>query len=506
MQQAHDRIFITPRTRLFLILLIALLVRLAGIASRPIWYDEAFSILFSEKGLQQMLYGTLAPTGAGSADIHPLGYYAMLWGWMKLFGGSLVATRSLSILAGLATLYLIYQISKELFDIRTAETAALIAALAPFQVHFAQEIRMYIFLAFWLLLAVYSYLRGSKFGKWQWWLAFAISSAVAQYTHNLAAFFLIPLAITPLLKKDWKTFRSVFISGLIAILLYLPWLIQLPSQFAKVDEAYWVTRPGISEIFTLLLVFMTNSPVPSTWVLPALIIAILTISIGLMQTARAGSGSFKSNGLWVLYLSFVPPIFLFLFSQWIPVYIERALLPSGAIFCIWLAWMIHNTNFPNTSRVLVLGALAVVFTIGLYQHINYRGFPYGPFKEMTAYMRENADPEDLILHSNKLSMLPSMYFDRSLPQTFIGDPPGSSTDTLAPATQQVLNIEAEPDIQSAVDDANRILYIIYQRSIDEYVQAGRFTHPDIEYLNSEFILESQVAWGNLQCLFFIKKP
>lgn len=74
------------RVRVYLILLIALLVRLIGIVTRPIWYDEAFSILFSEKGLGQMLYGTLAPTGAGSADIHPLGYYTLLWGWMKLLG------------------------------------------------------------------------------------------------------------------------------------------------------------------------------------------------------------------------------------------------------------------------------------------------------------------------------------------------------------------------------------------------------------------------------------
>jgi hypothetical protein len=75
------------------ILILALLVRLLGIISRPIWYDEAFAILFSEKGLGAMLYGTLAPTGTGSADIHPLGYYSILWLWMKVFGDSLVATR-----------------------------------------------------------------------------------------------------------------------------------------------------------------------------------------------------------------------------------------------------------------------------------------------------------------------------------------------------------------------------------------------------------------------------
>jgi 4-amino-4-deoxy-L-arabinose transferase-like glycosyltransferase len=503
MQRLIASITKEAKTRVILIFLVALFVRLLGIASRPIWYDEAFSILFSGKGLGQMLYGTLAPTGAGSADIHPLGYYSLLWGWMKIFGESLIAARMLSVLAGVATVYLVYQIAKEVFDTKTAETAMIIAALAPFQVHYAQEIRMYAFLAMWLLLATYAYLRGSRTGDWRWWLAFGISSAVAQYTHNLAAFFLIPLALTPLVKQDWKTFRSVLISSLLAILLYSPWLMQLPSQLAKVDQAYWVAKPGISSLFTLLLVFTTNTPLPGTWILPGLVVAILVLAIGLLETIRAKD---KGNGVWVLYLSFTPPLFLFVFSQWIPVYIERALLPSGAFFCLWLAWIIHRTNLSNMGRGLLLGMLALSFSAGIYQHLAYRGFPYGPFKEMTTFLHESTKPGDLILHSNKLSMLPAMYFDRTLPQTFIGDQPGGVTDTLASATQQVLGIEEEMDIISATGEAERVWYIIYQQSIDEFVQAGKSTHPDIDYLNTEFTLQADETWGDLQLFLYTRNP
>lgn len=495
-------LFKDARIRVGFIFLLALIVRLVGISSRPIWYDEAFAILFSEKGLDQMLYGTLAPAGAGSADIHPLGYYTLLWGWMKVFGRSLIAVRMLSVLAGLATVYLVFQIASELFDIQTAETSALLAALAPFHVHYSQEIRMYAFLALWLLLATYSYLRGTRGGDRRWWLVFGLSSALAQYTHNLAAFFLIPLAVTPLLKRDFRTFRSVLISGLLAILLYFPWLIQLPAQFAKVDQSYWVAKPGISSLFNLLLVFTTNTPLPDLWIMPALAIAMLIVAIGLIQTVRVKSSSEESNGLWILYLTFTPPLLLFIFSQWISVYIERALLPSGVFFCLWLAWTLHKTNLPSTGRALMLSLLAVAFAMGIHQHITYRGFPYGPFREITDHLRENAGPGDSIIHSNKLSMLPAMYFSPELVQSFIGDPPGSATDTLAPATQQVLGIEAEADIRSATGDADNVYYIIYRRSIDEYIQAGRSTHPDIDYLNSVYRLESQEAWDNLLILHY----
>jgi len=99
-----------------------------------------------------------------------------------------------------------------------------------------------------------------------------------------------------------------------------------------------------------------------------------------------------------------------------------------------------------------------------------------------------------------------MLFDRDLPQSFIGDPPGSAADTLAPATQQVLGIRAEKNIQSATQQANRVWYIIYQRSINEYRAGGYSTHPDIEYLNSQYNLKLTEAWDGLEIRLYAKKP
>src|SRR5215213_2266594 len=471
------------------ILVLALGVRLLGIASRPVWYDEAFSILFAEKGFGAMLYGTLAPTGAGSADIHPLGYYTLLWLWMKVFGESLLSTRLLSILAGVISVYLIYLVALEaLSDTRIALVSMLFASLAPFQIHYSQEIRMYSFLAMWLLLATYAYQRGAKTGNWKWWLVFSVSTALAQYTHNLAAFYLIILALMPVLQKNWRAVQAVTLAGLGALILYAPWLLQLPAQFSKIQSAYWVQRPALSELFTLLLVYITNTPLPENWVAGALVIALLIVMGGLVQTIRSLSKSATRDGLWLLYLSFTPSMLLFLFSQWRPVYIERALLPSGAIFCIRLAWVIRKTGLPRVAQYALICLLGISSVLGISQHLSYRDFPYGPFKELDISLRENMEYQDVILHSNKLSLIPAILFDRRLPQTFMGDEPGSRTDTLAPATQQVLEIQAKKDIPSAADGAGRVWYIIYQRSIAEYQSAGYKTHPDIEYLDSHFTL------------------
>ena len=489
-----------------LILLAALAVRLVGIASRPIWYDEAFSILFSEKGLSAMLYGTLAPTGAGSADIHPPGYYTMLWLWMRAFGESLVAVRALSIVAGLITTWLVYLIAYELFDSTTALWSMLFSALSPFQVHYAQEIRMYSFLAMWLMLATLAFFRGARTRQWRWWILFSIASALAQYTHNLAAFFLIALALIPLFQKNWKTLRSVVLASFLAVVFCSPWLMQLPAQFAKVQQGYWVERPDASRLFTLLIVYVTNTPLPDAWIMIALLIVLVAVAIGILQTVRAHRRDNTSNGVWIFYLSFAPPMLLFLFSQWKPVYIERALLPSGAMFCIWLAWVITRTNLSNAVRIFLLGILTLASMMGIYEHATYRDFPYGPFQELDVSLKERIEQGDVIVHSNKLTMLPAILFDRDLPQSFIADLPGSDADTLAPATQEVLKIKATEDIQVATADAGRVWYVMFQRAIDELGATGQATHPDLEYLNSRYRLVSQEEWDGLQVYLYARQP
>lgn len=493
-------------TNVAFLLAIALFVRLLGISSRPIWYDEAFSILFSEKGLSAMLYGTLAPTGIGSADIHPLGYYTLLWLWMKLFGETLVAVRFLSLLTGLISVYLIYKIGLEhLGNRRTALLGALFAAVAPFQVHYSQEIRMYSLMTMWLLLATYAYQRGSKTGNWQWWIFFSISAALAQYTHHLAAFYLITIVFLAVLQRDWKTVSRLMIAGLGALIIYAPWAIQLPAQFTKVQNSYWVDRPDISKFFTLILVFITNTPLPTALVAVALFIALIIVMVGFIQTLKAIRTSSSKSGLWPLYLSFFPPLLLFVFSQWQPVYIERALLPSGAMFCLWLAWVVTYTNLPLPIQYVFLGLLAVSSFLGIYQHVTYRDVPYGPFQALGASLRQRAKSEDVIVHATKMSMLPVMLFDRTLAQKYIDDPAGSGQDTLAAATQEVLEIQADKNVSSAVNGAKQVWFIVFQRDMPA-LEANQDPQSAIQYLNSQYKLESAETWNGLQVLLYEKKP
>jgi uncharacterized membrane protein len=486
------------------IILLATLVRSIGLISRPIWYDEAFAILFAEKGFSAMLYGTLTQTSAGSADIHPLGYYTALWGWMHLFGQSIISARIFSILISLISLCLVYQITKKTLTQRTALFASGIFAILPFQIHFAQEIRMYSMLSLWLLLATFSFLKTQENKKW--WILFSASCTLAQYTHNLAAIYLIPLSLTPIFYKDWKTLRNLILASLVSLILYLPWLIHLPAQLSKVNSHYWVEKPGLEKIFTLILFFLPHLPLPDPALIIGLLLAVCVIAVVIFQTYLGIKNKIQSiqYGLWLAYLSIFPPLLLWAVSQLIPVYIERALLPSHAIFCIWLAWALTETKLLRIVQSATIGIVIVCASMGFYQHLAYEGFPYGKYNEVNQYIQNQMEAGDIIVHSNKLTYLPSFYFNKNLPQGFIIDTPNSNTDTLAPATREILQLTEYHSIKDATNSASRIWFIIYEESINEYILNSYPTHPHIDYLDNHFSLVSIKQLDSVQVFLYQK--
>ena len=483
------------------VFLLALILRLLGITSRPIWYDEAFAVLFSDKGLKAMLAGTLTvDTSGAAADIHPLAYYTLLGGWMKVFGESLVSVRMLSILLGMGIVILAYFLLHSMFsDMRLALVGTRGVALAPCLVHDSQEVRMYALLALSLSGATYAFWLGLHSPKVRWWVLFAFCAVLAQYTQNLAVFYLVPLALTPVFMRRWDKVKMTFLAGLGAVVIYLPWLIQIPAQLIKIQNSYWVDRPTVGAIFSTLLAFVTNLPVEARWFPLALIIALLVFSLATYQTFLALNRKMPGarRGLWLAYLALTPPALAFIFSQWKPVYIERAFLPSGVMFWLWLAWALTATKLPRVLQLFCMASLVTGIAIGLVTHLTFTGFPYAPYAALDASLETRLQPGDVILHSNKLSLLPAVYFDRALKQEFLADQPGSGSDTLAPATQQVLGIAESASLESATNAASRVLFIIFQKALDESTLAGQDEDPNLKWLDAHFKLENLETWGPL---------
>lgn len=485
------------------ILSLGLLLRLPGLVSRPLWYDEAFAVLFSATGIRKMIYGTLAAEGGVAADIHPLFFYSLLSGWGKLLGTSPLAVRSLAVILGLLLLLIALRLAQTLFGNRTGVAAGLLLAVSPFQVHYAQEVRMYGLLALLLTAATLAYWQAQRHRRSSDWVLFGILAGLSLHAHHLAALFLVPLGLTAVFRRRWADLWRTLAAALIAALLYLPWLLNLPSQLARIERAYWIPSPGPTELVRTLLVFVGGLPVPPAALPVVLTAALLLLSGGLLATWKAYRQQLPGwrRGVWMLYLSFAPVALMLLVSFWRPVYIDRAMLPAGVMFLLWSAWVLDGRRLTGPLLITCRLGLGLAMVMGLIGFYRYRGFPYAPYAELNSYLEQELDAGEVILHTSKLSALPAIYYAASLEQGYLADILLSGADTLAPATQEVLGLIAEPDIQTALGEARGGFLILFEREIAEFEdQFGN--HPALAWLQGSSTLIDQRRFGELLVLEF----
>jgi uncharacterized membrane protein len=503
-------------TNVWLLVIVAAgtLLRLINLGGRPLWYDEAFAILYAGRSLGEILYGTLARVQGAAADVHPVLYYFSLHGWMSVWGQGVFAVRMLSVLLGIGTVIAAWGLARELFGDRVALTAAAFVAGSPFLIAYSQEARMYASLGFWSAASLWAFARAARTGGWGVWIAMTLCGALALYSHNLGFLTFAALGVFVVVRAmisrpaerrgHWTLAARTALAGLAMAILFSPWLAVAPSQLGKIEQAYWVTRPDLRTLLQTLIVFhfdFENAKISPGLVAPLLFGAVLMLSIVIIQAARrlTGEDERQQSGVWLLAtLALLPVAALFLISQWRPVYIIRGLLPAGVFYVILAAWA--TTRMPRIARYGLLVILAGLVGVTLVNYYGYQDFPRGPFLQLDAMLREQMRPGDVIVHSNKLTFFPAHVYDRTLPQVFLGDPPGSGSDTLARPTQEALGL-FPTDLDSATADKSRVWLIIFRQAITE----AKGSHPHVAWLSDRFTQTETTSLGDMDVMLFVAK-
>jgi len=127
-------------------------LRAYQIGDQGLWLDEAFSVWLAQRPVGEMIDWIVR------IDQHPPLYYLLLHLWMSL-GRDEIAVRMLSALCGTLTIPVMYLLGHRLADDGVGLLAALILAVSPFHVRFAQEARMYTLLTLNASLALYALTR-----------------------------------------------------------------------------------------------------------------------------------------------------------------------------------------------------------------------------------------------------------------------------------------------------------------------------------------------------------
>jgi uncharacterized membrane protein len=193
------------RRPLWALLALAAAIRFATLDQQSLWYDEAVTAL---RDLHASLGGTLSAV-AHIENTPPL-YYVALWLWTRLLGTGVLALRSLSALAGVATVLVGWAIGRQLGSRRAAIALAAILATNPLFVWYSQEARAYELFVLLAAVAFLFFLRAREQPSRGNLAGWAAASAAALTTHYFAAFLIAPEAV--LLIVAWGPRRELVLA------------------------------------------------------------------------------------------------------------------------------------------------------------------------------------------------------------------------------------------------------------------------------------------------------
>jgi hypothetical protein len=485
-----------PRLLLGMSLVVGLSLRLAYLADRPIWYDEAFSLLLARRPVPELLAGT-------AADTMPPLYYLLLKGWLA-FGESIAYARLMNVFLGVGLIGLAYVLGRAYFQPQAGAWAAILLAVSPFLIYHAQELRMYTLLA--VALAGYAWACQRMIGligRDEGGLLGAIwpvtaCAAVALYTHNLAIFTLVVPNLVLLLRRRWAEQRALLVAQGTALLIFTPWLVLVPGQIQKIQAAFWTPQPGLLELVQAIVSLHVNLPVADS-LIPVVVfgslLAIVLVAYGVVR----GRDQLRWMPLGFMLL---PPALLWITSYLMrPVFVPRAFILSLVAYALVVGLLIVRPPLRGLGWVLLVVMLATA-AIGLPSFYTFRSFPRSPFDQAAERLSASVGAGDRIVHDNKLSYFPMVIYRPDLPMAFLADEPGSHNDTLAHESAAALGLTPQPDIESATEGAPAVWFVVFQRAIDEHRQLGKGEHPAIAWLTDHYTLVGQEAVGDLWLLHF----
>lgn len=317
-----------------------------------LWYDEAYSAWLAALPLPRLLAATLA-------DVHPPGYYLLLWALNSIMGNTEIVLRLPSLLAGLGLIAVVHYLGIALgLPARAVWLATAITALAPFQVYYSQEARAYSLLSALIALAA----------LWLWqnkpWPA-VLAAVGALWLHNMAALFVVSLFAAGWLsgRRPGKWPLLTLLAGLLAQAGFAL------RQAGQMTGDYWIpplTSPGrLLATMDDLLWFAPNNPfVLATGLLTALGLLLLAFDYKFWL--------FTSRGRFLAIMSLGPLAIVALASLiWQPVLISRVVAPSAPFYYLWLARAV--TASPR--RLLVWAPAAALTAALTLAALAYNGRP-----------------------------------------------------------------------------------------------------------------------------------
>ncbi|MFI5027444.1 MAG: glycosyltransferase family 39 protein, partial [Solirubrobacterales bacterium] len=339
--------------------LLAAGLRFATLGVQSYHHDEivtAFRVLRSSFGhaMNAVSYSESAP---------PL-YYVVAWLWAQFAGTGEFGLRSLSALAGVATVPVAFLIGRQLRGRRAGIAAAALVAVNPMLLWYSQEARGYALFTLLTAISVLYFIRSLDRGRRSDFIGWGIASALALATHYFAFFPIVVEALWLLRRRGRAT-----AAGLAIIVLSGLALAPLMFHQTSIGHAEWIGEHALGHrLWETAATFMVGEigeiiARPET-PLPALLPFLLVI-VALFLILRRGRAEERRRAAVPLILAGATvaiPVILALLVPGEDYVLARNLMP--ALVPLLVAAGIGVTLQKARVRGAVVGGALFVYSLG----------------------------------------------------------------------------------------------------------------------------------------------
>lgn len=456
---------------LLLLILLAFFLRLHNLEAFSFWTDEGLTPERAGYPIAQILRNEIIIQGFTSKDTHPPLYYLIVHFTSRLFGVSDFAYRFPSVLFGVLLVPLLYQFGRRLERAEFGVLVALLVAVNPLQIYYAQEARMYTLLV--LLGALSSYvlwralsdLALTRARLVRYVLLYAVLAGLALYTHYTAAFLIAIQALfwAWLLWREglrWLIIGGVVVAVLAAIpLIPYTW----PRLFTGAEANYTYVSPVImlQDVVHFFNQGLTTDF--ARWTVRALdILAFILLLIGTWAARPWLKRSFLLSYLLAVVLGLMAG------SLVKPMYqgVRHIMLGSPAFllllgYGIWALW--HWLPLAAKSgasdldreplRVNPLGMLALALvllscTAAILNLYSNPAYAKDDFRAMIDFIEQRAGDNDIVVYNNAV-LLPLHEHYRVRPDIAF---------TALPVYPQIAT-GAEPELAMIADTYDHVWFV-----------------------------------------------
>lgn len=255
-----------------------------------------------------------------------------------------------------------------------------------------------------------------KQSKLKYWILLVIFSLAGAYTHYFVAVSCVAIYLIlfiHLLLENKSEIKNWFVSVIIGIIGYSPWVIILYRQMSHVHESFWIKELTIEKCFQFFgSIFTTTSDFTFNIILTA-IFAMFLITLLIYYKNSPKDYEFELFSVLVFIATVLFGIIASVVFK--PILVERYLIPSFAL--VWLSVSIFISKFDLKKVIIPFVILLLLFSaFNVYDQIEDISQNHDTLVKNEAFLDNLNNNDSVFIISSKVKYV---HFNNELNDSII---------------------------------------------------------------------------------------